>query len=246
MASFIGVHNRVLLGHLDLSGLANEVNFGDLSRAMQPSTTFNDGGYTCVLPGLISGEATVKGNQDWATVVLDDEISVAQLGSQYPATVIPNPTGTVTAGDACWLSRGVVGTANPMAGAKGEVAGFEFGFPYDTAIVQAKVAHPAAARTATGNGTAVALTGPTAAQKLYAALHVTAYSGLTNVVLVIESDDAGAMSSPTTRITFATVTGTTSQFASVAGNFSTETHHRITWTVTGTGSVTFTAAFGVI
>lgn len=246
MATFVGVSNRVYLGHLDLSGNANEVQFGALTRAMQNATTFNDGGYTVVKPGLISGEAAVRGFQDWAVDVLDDEISLAQLGSQYPFTVIPNPTGTVTTGDACWLSRGLIGGLNPLGGAKGEMAMFDFSsIPYDTAIVQSKVAAPLAAQTATGNGTAVALTGPSAAQKLYAALHVTAYSGFTNVVVKVQSDTVG-FPSPTDRITFATVTGRTSEFASVAGDFSSETHHRVTWTVTGTGSITFVAAFGVI
>lgn len=247
MASFVGLHNRVYLGHLDLSGKANTVNFGDLSRAMQTCTTFNDGGYTCVSPGLISGAASVSGYQDWAEDVLDDEISIGQLGTQYAFSVIPNPTGTVAAGDACWLSRGVLAAASPMTGAKGEMAGFDFSnLAYDTAIAQAKVLHPLAARTTDGNGTAVALTGPTAAQKLYAALHVTAYSGLTNVVFKIQSDDGSGFSSATDRITFATVTGTTSEFASVAGSFSSETHVRVTWDVTGSGSVSFVCAVGVI
>jgi len=131
-------------------------------------------------------------------------------------------------------------------GTVGELAPFEYRFPYDTAIVRALVAHPVAARTTDGNGTAVALAGPTASQRLYAALHVTAYSGLTNVVFKIQSDDASGMASATDRITFTTVSGLTSQFASVAGSFSSETHHRITWDVTGSGSVTFVAAFGVI
>lgn len=246
MAAFIGVSNRVLVGQLDLSGLANEVNFGDLTREMKPSTTFNDGGYNCVLPGLISGEAMVKGNQDFAAGVLDDTIGFAQLGSQYPVSVIPNPTGTVAAADACWLSRGLVSKVNPLDGAKGDVGSFEHSFAYDAAIVQAKVAHPSAARTADGTGTAVLLTGPTASQKLYAALHVTAYSGLTNVVFKIQSDDNSGFTSATDRITFTTATGLTSQFSSVAGDFSSETYHRAFWDVTGSGSVTFTITMGVI
>lgn len=246
MGTFIGISNRVLVGPLDLSGLANEVNFGPLMRAMKPSTTFNDGGYECVLPGLMSGAAMVKGNQDFATGVLDDTISLGQLGSQYPISVIPNPTGTVTAADACWLSRGVVGEVDPLVGAKGDVAGFQLDLSYDAAIVQSKVAHPAAARTADGTGTAVLLTGPTAAQKLYAALHVTAYSGLTNVVFKIQSDDNSGFTSATDRITFTTVSGVTSQFSSVAGDFSSETYHRAFWDVTGSGSVTFTITMGVI
>lgn len=246
MASFVGLHNRIYLGHLDLSGLANKVTFGALTRQMQESTTFNDGGYRCVLPGLISGEASVSGNQDWAADILDDEISVGQLGTQYAFSVFPNPTGTVAAGDAAWLARGVLDTAEPLKGAVGDVASFMQHLAYDTACARGQVAHPSAARTSTGNGTALTLTGPTASQRLYAALHVTAYSGLTNVVFKVQSDDNSGFSSPTDRITFATVTGRTNEFASVAGNFSTETHHRVTWTVTGSGSVTFVCAVGVV
>lgn len=248
MGSYISTADQVFVGHLDLTSHANEIMFGPLERAMQTCTTFSDGGFVCVKPGLISGEAGVKGYQDFAADVLDDELSVAQLGSQYPVSWCPNDDGAAAAaGDPAWFSRGLVGLVNPLgAGAKGEMSGFEYRFPYDTAIVQGKVAAAKAAITADGNGTAVALTGPTASQSLYAAIHVTAYSGFTNVVFKIQSDDSSGMSSATDRITFTTVTGTTSEFASVAGNFSSETHHRITYDVTGSGSVTVFAVFGVI
>lgn len=246
MGSFVGLHHRIYLGHLDLSGLANEVHFGPLTTAMQPCTTYNDGGYVCVKPGLISGAGMVKGFQDFAADVLDDEISIGQLGTQYPFSVVPNPTGTVSAGDACWMSRGVLSSDSPLTGAKGEMGGFEMGLSYDTAIVKSYVAHPSAARTADGNGSVLVVSGPSATQRLYAALHVTAYSGFTNVVFKIQSDDNGGFPSPTDRITFTTVTGRTSEFTSVAGDFSSETGMRVTWDVTGSGSVTFACAIGVI
>lgn len=246
MASFVGLHNRIYLAHLDLSGKANQVTFGPLSRVMQECTTYNDGGYTCVAPGHISGTAGINGYQDWAADTLDDEISVGQLGSQYAFTVIPNPTGTVAAGDAAWMSRGVLNTLNPMGGAKGDMAGFEQALGYDTAIVQAKVLYPKTAVTADGNGTAVALAGPTAAQRLYAGLHVFAYSGFTSVVVKVQSDDGSGFASPTDRITFTTVTGVTNEWASVAGSFSSETHARVAIDVTGTGSITLAVAAGVV
>lgn len=246
MATSVALAPQVYLAHLDLTTLTNLASF-PLSRAMQPCTTYGDGGYACVKPGLISGEAALTGYQDWAADVLDDELSVGQLGTQYPLSIYPNPgNGSVTAGDVAWIFRGVVDSLNPMAGAKGEMAGFELGSAFDTACVRGLVLHPKAARTATTNGTAVALTGPTASQSLYAALHVTAYSGFTNVVFTIESDDGAGFASPTTRITFSTVTGTTYQWSSVAGNFSTETHVRVVATVTGSGSVTFACAAGVV
>lgn len=245
MATFVGTAHRVYIGQLDLSGLAREINFGDLTREMKDNTTFNDGGFTCVLPGLISGDGMVKGNQDFAAGVLDDTIGFSQLGSQYPISVIPSST-TAAVADPCWLSRGLISKVNPLDGAKGDTGSFDYAFGYDTVITQGKLAHPSAARTADGTGTAVAQAGPTASQKLYAALHVTAYSGFTNVVFKVQSDDNSGFSSATDRITFTTVAGLTSEFASVAGSFSSETHLRAFWDVTGSGSVTFTMTFGVL
>lgn len=246
MGSFIGLNNEIYVAHLNLTGLANEIQFGTITVGMNRSTTFADGGFECFKPALRSADAMVKGFQDWATDILDDDVSIGSLGTQYALTAIPNPTGTVIAADACWMSRGLVSNLNPMSGAKGDMAGFELGLKYDTAIVQAKVLAPRAAKTADFTGTAVAMAGPTASQRLYAAVHVVAYSGFTNCVFKVQSDDAVGFPSATDRITFATVTGVTSEFASVAGSFSSETHHRIFADVTGSGSITFVAVAGVI
>jgi len=111
MATFVGLSTQTFLGHLDLTDHTDKVTFGALKCAMQTSTTYADGGYTCAEPGLISGDATVSGFQDFAADVLDDEISIAQLGTAYPLTVIPNPTGTVTVGDvldSSWPRRHVL------------------------------------------------------------------------------------------------------------------------------------------
>ncbi len=246
MASFVGVNNKVLLAHLNLTGNAHSVNFADMSRVMQDATTFADGAFTCVKPGLISGQASIELFQDYATDVLDDEISVGQLGTQYTLTVIPNPTGTVAVADTAWFTRGVLSKVNPMDGAKGDMAKAMFEVAHDTTIVQGKVAHAGAAIVATTSDSGIALAGPSATQKLYSALHVTAYSGFTNVVFTIESDDNIGFTSATTRITHTTVTAVTNEFSSVAGSFSSETHHRVKATVTGSGSVTFFSAIGVL
>jgi hypothetical protein len=246
VASFVGVHNKVLLGHLNLTGNAASVNFGDLTRVMQPCTTFADGAYTCVKPGLISGQASLELYQDYAADVLDDEISSGQLGSQYTLTVIPNPTGTVAVADTAWFTRGVVSKINPMDGAKGDMAKAMFDISHDTAILQGKVAHAGAAITTSASDTGIALAGPSSTQRLYSALHVTAYSGFTNVIFTIESDDNANFSSATTRLTHTTVTATTNEFSSAAGSWSSETHHRVKATVTGSGSITFTSAIAVL
>ncbi len=133
-----------------------------------------------------------------------------------------------------------------MDGAKGDMAKAMFEVAHDTTIVQGKVAHAGAAIVATTSDSGIALAGPSATQKLYSALHVTAYSGFTNVVFTIESDDNIGFTSATTRITHTTVTAVTNEFSSVAGSFSSETHHRVKATVTGSGSVTFFSAIGVL
>ena len=246
MSTFVGLGNRIYVGPLDLSGLANNVSFGPIQRVMVPCTTYNDGGFECFKPGLLSGAGSVSGFQDFAADTLDSDISIGALGTQYAFTVYPSATGTVAAGDPAWTTRGVVNDVNPLDGAKGDMAGFMLGQAFDTGIVQGKVLAPLAAVTTTTNGTAVALAGPTASQSLYAALHVTAYSGLTNVVFTVETDDNSSFTSATTRLTFTTVSGRTSEWKSVAGAFASETHVRVVATVTGTGSCTFTCAAGVV
>lgn len=247
MASFVGLHNQVYVAHLDFTGHTKTINFGDLTRTMQDSTTYADGGYTCVKPGLISGAASISGFQDYDADTLSDDLDApGQLGAQYPITVFPNPTGTLALGDPAWMSRGVISRVNPLEGAKGDMAGFTLEAAYDTAIVQAKVAHLATAVTTSGSDSVITLTGPSASQKLYAALHVTAFTGLTSADIIVESDSAANMASATTRISFTQVTDRTYEWASVAGDFSSETHHRVSTTLTGSGSISFVVALGVI
>lgn len=236
---------RSFVGHIDVTN-SDKVSFGPVTTTPVPFTNFASGGFVEMKPGLMRGSFKVDAFQDYAVDVMDDELGVTALGTQYPISVAPTPSGTETAGDAAWFTRGIITEYNPLDGAKGDAAKAIVGAVTDTAIIRALVAHPEAARTTTGTGTAVALAGPTASQRLYAALHVTGYTGFTNVVFKIQSDDNSGFSSATDRITFATVTSTTSEFASVAGSFSSETHHRISWTVTGSGTVTFTAFFGVL
>jgi hypothetical protein len=246
VTTFVALHDQAYVGQFDVTNRAREISFGPIEIEMQESTTFADGGYRTFAPGLIGGSGSINGFQDFGSGEIGSEFDTGAIGSQYPITVVPCPTGTVTAGDTALFSRGIATPGNPLGGAKGEMATFELGFTYDTTIVDGKVLHAKTARTSTGTGTAVALAGPSATQKLWAALHVTAYSGFTNVVVKVQSDDSGAFSSATDRITFTTVTGLTSQFASVDGSFSSESHLRTSWTVTGSGSITFVVVVGVL
>lgn len=245
MTTFVALHRKSYLGVLALAGNTRDVGYS-LKAAMQPCTSYLDGGWECVRPGLKSGTITFDGFQDFAVASVDDTIGVAGVGGQNVISVYENPTGTVTAGDHARISRGVITAYEPIRGAIGEMAGLMIGAKFDTVVPEALVLHAEAARTATGTGTAVAMTGPTSAQRLYAALHVTAWSGLTSLVVKVQTDDNSGFTSATDRITFSTATGTTSEWSSVAGAFNTETHVRVSYTIVGTGSVTFNVAAGVL
>lgn len=245
MATHVATSTRIYAGHLDLS-VASSVDFGTLTAARVSFSNFNSGGYEEYKPGLKSGTFTLQPFADFAAGAIDAELATAGMGVQYPISVDPCPTGTATAGDTAWFSRGILTKRKPWEGAVGAAAMAPLEFAYDTAFVQGKVAHPLASRTATGNGTTIALTGPTTSQRLYCALHVTAWSGLTSLVVTVQSDDNSGMTSATTQMTMATATGTTSEFKSVAGYGATETHHRVVYTIVGTGSCSFTANIGVL
>lgn len=241
MATFVATDTRPFVGALDLTALTESVMFGDITAATVPFTNMASGGWVENKPGLISGEFTVNLFQDFAVGVNDDVLGQAGIGTQYAVTLLPNSTD-VTA----YLSRGYVGKRSPLTGGPGAAAKSTVTMPYDTKILRGVRGEVATTATVTGTGTARVLAGPSATQTLYATLHVTAYSGLTNAIFTVESDDAVGFPSPITRLTFSTVTGTTSQFASVVGGWATETHHRLKWTLTGVGSITFTAAFAVL
>jgi hypothetical protein len=246
MAPFVALHSRLYYAHLNLTSLTESIDFGPLQIAEVDFTNFGSGGHAEFKPGLASGDYSLGLFQDRAAGALDDQLTLSTISNQYPISVVPNADGGDSVGDPCHLSRGIIGAYSPLAVVVGAADKASIKGKFDTTIASGLVAHPVAARTATGTGTAVALAGPSAAQKLYATLHVVAFTGLTNVVFKVQADNASNFPSATDRITFSTVTGVGSQFASVAGDFSIETHQRLSWTVTGTGSITFFAAVGVV
>ena len=106
--------------------------------------------------------------------------------------------------------------------------------------------HPSAARTASGNGSAVAFTAPTATQTLYAQWHLLAVSGTGSVVFTIQTDDNAGFTTPTTRITSSSLTAVGAGAGTLAGALTGETHIRVAYTITGFTSATFVVSAGVL
>lgn len=99
------------------------------------------------------------------------------------------------------------------------------------------------AKTATGDGTAYQLGAVASGESLYAVMHVTAVSG-TNPTLdvILESDDAEGFPSGTTRITFTQATAIGSEWATPVAGPITDDWWRLSYTIGGTDTPTFTVA----
>jgi hypothetical protein len=99
--------------------------------------------------------------------------------------------------------------------------------------VRGRLLLPLASRVATGNGTINNNLGAVGAtQKLVGGLHVTAFNG-TSLVMRIKSNTSAIVGGATTRMTFTTAAGVTSEYQEVSGPI-TDTFWYADWTLVGT------------
>ena len=116
------MHARAYVGHVDVTN-ADKVDFGTGTVDAVPVTNFTSGGYTEMKPGLIRGNFMADAFQDFVADVMDDEIGPMLIaGGQHAISVAPNVSGTETAGDPAWFSRGILTTYDPLGAAKGQAA----------------------------------------------------------------------------------------------------------------------------
>ena len=163
--------------------------------------------------------------------------------------------------------KGEVLSISPQAGAEGEI-----GYSFQTALSEYSPGAPVgeilafsvsgeassgplvrgtilhnATRTANGQGSAFQVGAVGASQKLYAALHVVAASGTTPTLdVIVQSDDAMGMASPTNRITFAQASAIGAQWATPVAGAITDDWWRVDYTIGGGGpSFTFVCIIGI-
>lgn len=237
----------VLVGDLDASPFTNSVTSA-VMLDMLDATVCGTGGFRSFAPGLRSGVMAIEGFQDWGVGGFFEKISTADGGVPTLMSVAPiAPAATLTAGDPVAFMRGPIDELTEVTGDAGQLAKMGLHIANDSPFVMGVVLHPLATRSTTASGTAVALTGPTASQTLYAGLHVTTGTGGTLTVRV-QTDDGVGFGTPTTRITFTATTGPVTagelKFLTPV-NISTETHIRADWTVSA-GSFTFAVNAGII
>lgn len=234
------------LGKYDLSGISNEGSFGQQVAALD-STTFGKSS-KCYLPGL--SEGVFNGAFLWDT----SSPAIANALKDFRGVDAGNSSVLTFANAASLGSWGYITRAC--------MAQIQHGGPNDDLlrgtlqahasdlIVDAKVGEMGrTARTASGNGSEVELGAVSSTQSLYATLHlvsITADSGTPTLDVEVESDTTG-FPSATSRIAFAQLTATGSEWKSVAGAI-TDTYYRVKWTIGGGAtnpSCLFIVAFGI-
>lgn len=234
----------VYMAQFDISGVHNMVELPQ-SVDKKDATTF--GNTTRInAAGLYQVEAKGQGFTSFGTGEIEAVLAANLAVVDVPLSVMAEGG---TAASRAYFTRMMTGTVKPFGTQVGELNPFEWaasgsgGVP----LVSGTVMAAKAARTTSGNsGTALQLGAVSAAQRIYAALHVFAASGTTPTLAVtVRSDNAVGFSTPTTQITFTTATAAGAQFSSAPGAI-TDDYWRVDWTVGGTTpSFTFAVVIGI-
>ena len=167
------------------------------------ATTFGGGGYKARLGGLRDVMADLGGFWQSAISAAVDPQIFSELGTaDRPVTVMPTPTEASVA----YMFLGAK-FSYEMFGQVGEITPFSLSMKGTNTygLVRGQLAKARGNVSATGAaGSVLSLGAVGAGQYLYAALHV--FSAGTTITVQVQSDDSGAMSSPTTRGTIGPVT----------------------------------------
>lgn len=234
----------VIDGSIDLAGVGKVIN---LTNEVNPldTTPLSTTGWTTLIGGNKTGMVDIELMADYDNNAADDT-EWGYLGtSSVPKSIVLGSAD----GSPAYLMNGINLSHQVIGGQVGELAmarvsGRQSGSP----VVRGKLLHAlTTARTSSSTGTGRQLGAVSATKRLYAALHVTAASGSTpSLTVKIQSDDNGAFSSATDRITFTASTARDYQFSSVAGAI-TDDYWRISYTISGSGaSFNFAVSAGIL
>ena len=242
MTVFVMTDGCTLLDEFDVS--AQITDWADVSATVdiREKTPLRNGGFRSYLPGLVTARTSIAGHADYAAGGVAAEFGVAERGADTLLTLAPQ--GADTEGDRVIIHRGLIESMQAPQGGVGDIAGFSLNSRGNAAQTVGYVAAPLTSYSTSGlTGTGVNIAGPSADQKVHAALHVTAASG-TDLAVKIQSDDNSGFTTATDRITFSTVSAVNSQYLTVDGDLSTETYWRAVITV-ASGTFTCLCSFGI-
>jgi hypothetical protein len=236
VAFFHGKFTRVFVDQYNLSSYFNEATT-TREAGLAETTTFGATAKT-FLQGFVDGVASLAGFWDGAASAVDVVLAAA-LGSATTKVVTISRNAADAVGDMCEIFvahetayeiTSSIDDASQISAEMQSSGGLDTGV-----ILHANEAETVDANEASVDNAAATSNGGVAT------LHITAFSGLTNVIVTIEhsTDD----STWVTLVTFATATDVTSERVLVAAATTVRRYMRAVTNVTGTGSVTYVAAF---
>lgn len=224
-----GFKARILNGDFSLSAKLAEVTAGTTVEMLDP-TTFADDGYKRALPGLDGSQFSCEGFVDAEAHTDSVAWTAAQPFTYGPSGIaLGSPVVMVNA----FKSDFEVGTQ--VAG----IASFSLTGQTDGETCFGYSLHDLTAETGSSSSTGFDQTVASTTNGGVAHLHVTAFTGFSQVIFTIE--DSANNSTWATIGTHATVTAIGSERLAIAGTV--RRYVRVTWVKTGTGSCTFSSAF---
>lgn len=225
--SRVFVNERHASGQITGWSVRHSRQYGEATTLLETGAKF--------IPGIMSGQMSLSGLFDSAQFV-ETEMAAA-LGVDNDLLVTVCPYTTSVGARAMFCPSDPEGYA--VDAALAQTVTFSVDTVADALVDMGVVLHDHTAETGDGNGASVDRLASSAAGA-GASLHVTAYSGLTNIIVKIQDSPDDAIWSDL--ITFSTATGVTKEFTTVAGTV--DQYVRASWDVTGTGSATFLVALG--
>lgn len=236
MAFVPSYKSRVLLGALNLSCEIRNMSIDSTTDMLDVSTICDTA--KAYIPGMDSGSFSADGPLDVSSSTNDPfDILTDFKATGLPLTYAPRGLATGTEVLLADTLESNYTSSNTPTG----TADFSLSAQVTGGVDSGVSVEDLTAITATGNGTARDLTAASTNGGV-AHIHVTAFSGLTSDVVTIEQS-ANGTTGWTTLVTFASVTGVTSERVVVAPGTSVARYLRVVDTVTGTGSVTRAVSF---
>lgn len=224
--------SRVLVNSTHVSGdikgwrFEHRRSYGEVTNLLSAGEQF--------IPGLLAGGIGLLGNFNGGAGNLTEVFDTAAATEGGILTTIA-PEG-LTVGTIAFIGEGNVSARSVDSAVKDAVGMSLEATPNDGVDIGVWL-HALTARTADGNGTSADNTASSAGGAV-GSLHVTAYTGFTSVVIKVQHSPDDAVWADL--ITYTTVTGTTWQRSTATGTV--DRYTRVTWDVTGSGSITFAAA----
>ena len=221
---------RLLVGDFHLAAHSSQVS-APFTVDTHDVTVFTDGGDRSFIAGRQSSTFAVSGFYSTAA-----HADLADWQSDG-ATPLTYGISGFSVGSEAWLVNGIETSFNTVA-AGDDASKFDLTAQTDGATnLLGVVLHDLGAETADGSSSSVD-GGAASSGGAVAHLHVTAYSGFTDVNIIVE--DSANNSDWATIGTFTEITAATSQRLEIAGTV--RRYTRVTVDVDGTGSVTYAAA----